>query len=78
MPCLEWVISEKNPNRGSRRRLEDIFEKKTPGFLGLSVYLLEKKSSPQEILQNCDSYTLSAWKFSGQKPRPIHGKGTRQ
>ena len=69
--------SRKNPNRYSRRGLEDIFEKNLD-LLGLSLYLcklLKKKSSPQEILQNCGSHTLSAWKFSGQKARPIHGRG---
>ena len=35
---VDWVIPEKNSNRGFHRGLEDIF-KKTLKFLGLSLYL---------------------------------------
>ena len=78
MPCLEWVISEKNPKKGSRRRLEDIFEKKNPGIFRFVSLPFGKKEFTPGNLQNCDSCTLSAWKCSGQKPRPIPGKRTRQ
>ena len=51
---VDWVIPEKNPNRGTHQGLEDIFEK-TLGFLSLSLYLWtlwipeKKRANPRKI-----------------------------
>ena len=64
---VDWVIPEKNPNRGSRRGLEDIL--KNPGifrFVSLPFEIVNSREKKELIPGNSAKLwcTLSlVWKF---------------
>ena len=77
---VDWVIPERNPNRGSRRGLEDIFEK-TLEFLGLSLYLWKlwiperKRVHPRKFCKIV-LHSLFGLEISTRPKNKTHGNST--
>ena len=77
---VDWVFPEKNPNRGSRRGLEDIFEKALE-FLGLSRYLWklwipEKKRVHRRKFCKIVLHSFFGLEISTRQKAKTHGNST--